>query len=167
MARIKAFTVHGRLDDGPERFAFVKDGFSWPALFFPALWILWHRLWLTLLGAVIFVLVIAWTNRLVGDNAATWLAILGVILFAFEANNIRRLSLESRGFDELGGASGVNIEEAEMRFFDKWTRRGAADPVATKGETIARAAYSPRARSDGADEQVLGLFPEPDALERR
>ena len=31
---------------------FVKDGFSWPALFFGPLWLLWHWLWWELLGYI-------------------------------------------------------------------------------------------------------------------
>ena len=160
MARVKAFTIHARPEDPPESFVFVKDGFSWPALFFPVLWILWHRLWLTLLGYVIFILAVAWTGRLMGENAGTWLAILGNVLFALEANNFRRLSLESRGFSEIGVASGGNLDEAELRFFDRWA--GGAVAPATKREAISRAAYSPQARAHGADEPILGLFPEPE-----
>ena len=157
---MKAFTVHARLDDAPERFTFVKDGFSWPALFVPVLWILWHRLWLTLLFGVAFVMIVAWTGRLAGEDAATWVAILGTLLFALEANNIRRLSLESRGFEEMGFSSGRDLDEAELRFFDRWA--GGAVAPATKGEAISRAAYSPQARAHGADEPILGLFPEPE-----
>jgi hypothetical protein len=157
---MKAFTIHARPDDSPERFTFVKDGFSWPALFVPIFWILWHRLWLTLLFYVVFVLLVAWTGRLAGESAAAWVAIIGALLFAFEANNIRRLSLESRGFDEMGFASGRDLDEAELRFFDRWAS-GAAAP-ATKAAAIARAAYSPQARAHAADEPILGLFPEPE-----
>jgi membrane-bound ClpP family serine protease len=67
-------------------------------LFLPILWILWHRLWLTLIGYIIFVLLIAWTGRLATEQIATILAILGAILFALEANNVRRLSLARRGW---------------------------------------------------------------------
>jgi hypothetical protein len=31
-----------------------------------------------------------------------------------------------------------------------------------KGDALARAAYSPEARERGADESILGLFPEPE-----
>ena len=157
---MKAFTIHARPDDPPERFTFVKDGFSWPALFVPVLWILWHRLWLTLLFGVAFVMVVAWTGRLAGEDMAAWVAILGTLLFALEANNIRRLSLESRGFDEMGFSSGRDLDEAELHFFDRWA--SDAHAPATKGEAISRAAYSPRARAHGADEPILGLFPEPE-----
>ena len=143
----------------PEDFLFVKDGFCWPALVVPVLWILWHRMWLTLVYYVVFVLVVAWTGRLGGDNLATTLAILGGVLFALEANNVRRLSLESRGFSEVGAAVGRNYDEAETRFFAEWAGQPQAAP---EREAIARAAYSPQARAHGADEPILGLFPEPE-----
>ena len=28
--------------------AFVKEGFSWPAFFVPALWLIYHRMWIEL-----------------------------------------------------------------------------------------------------------------------
>jgi hypothetical protein len=156
---VKTFTVHAPPDDpgAADRFAFVKDGFSWPALFFPVLWILWHRLWLTLVGYVIFVLVVAWTGRVLGEDAATAIAILGGLLFAFEANNIRRASLAQRGWTEAGGSAGNTLEEAEMRFF---AARGTGEVPAERAAP-ARAAFTPEARP-GADDPILGLFPEPE-----
>ena len=32
-----------------DRLAFVKDGFSWPALFVPLLWLIYHRMWIELI----------------------------------------------------------------------------------------------------------------------
>ena len=34
----------------PDRFVFVRDRFNWAAFIFGALWMIWHRLWLVLLG---------------------------------------------------------------------------------------------------------------------
>src|SRR5688572_2930614 len=112
---IRAYTVHAPpgSDDGArdaERIAFVKDGISWPALFLPVLWILWHRLWLTLVWYVVFMLAVAWIGRLANDDVAAIVAVLGAVLFAIEANNIRRLSLISRGWRETGGSFGQNLE---------------------------------------------------------
>src|SRR5258707_14497536 len=36
----------------PERFDFVRDGFSFSAFVFGPLWMLWHRMWLVLLGYI-------------------------------------------------------------------------------------------------------------------
>ena len=153
----RAYTVHAPPGaEAPERFAFIKDGISWPALFVPILWILWHRLWLTLMGYVIWVLAVIWVDRLAGDNASTILAILGAILFAWEANNIRRWSLDRKGWRDIGGSFGDNLDEAEIRFFEKWGTAAAAAGV--RRNAIARAAY-PQRRAD-ADEPIFGLFPE-------
>ena len=53
------YTVHEPLPrDGarsapePERFVFVRDGFSFWALLFGPLWMLRHRMWLVLLGYI-------------------------------------------------------------------------------------------------------------------
>src|SRR3984893_6090975 len=35
---------------GPERFVFVRDGFSFWAFLLVPLWMLWHRLWLVFVG---------------------------------------------------------------------------------------------------------------------
>ncbi len=159
---MRAYTVHAPPEasddaDAPEKFVFVKDGFSWPALFVPIFWILWHRLWLTLMGIVIWVLAVMWVDRLAGEMPATILAILGGILFALEANNIRRWSLARRGWRDIGGSFGGNLDEAEIRFFEKWGKGGVGGTG--RREAIERAAYPAPRRSD-ADEPIFGLFPE-------
>ena len=160
---MRAYTVHAPPDEpAPERFTFVKDGIAWPALFVPILWILWHRLWLALMGYVIFVLVIMWTERLVNENAAFVVGALGLILFALEANNIRRLSLGSRGWRDMGGSFGQNLDEAEIRFFEKWTKARPAVRSADRQGAITRAAYPQPEQHDRSDEPIFGLFPEPE-----
>jgi hypothetical protein len=163
---MRTYTVHAPPGDDapPERFAFVKDGFSWPALFVPILWLLWHRLWLALVWYVAWVLALAWADRLAGETWAASLAILGALFLALEANDIRRRSLARRGWRELGAASGANLEEAEVRFFSEWGRPrtppvAAADPQVARQQTMIRAAYRPALVSD-REEAVLGLFPE-------
>jgi hypothetical protein len=48
------------------------------------------------------------------------------LLFALEANNLRRWTLERRGFRLVAVAEGRNIEEAEIRYFSS---REAGDPA--------------------------------------
>jgi hypothetical protein len=158
---MRYYTVHAPDDepDSPEEFLFIKDGFSWPALFVPILWILWQRLWLTLVYYIVFVLVVAWAGRLLSDDVAGVVAILGALLFAFEANNMRRLTLEGRGWDEVGSSFGKDITEAEARFFAGGPVREVA---IDKNAVIARAAYTPEHRPPASDEPILGLFPEPE-----
>ena len=159
---MRLYSVHAPPADGTtaEDLLFVKDGFSWPALFLPVLYVIWHGLWLTLVYWVIFVLAVAWAGRLAGDNFAMLLAVAGSLLFAFEANNIRRLSLARRGFTEIGAASGRNISEAELRFFSELDKEA---PIAIeRREAVARGAFTPEAREQASDEPILGLFPEPE-----
>jgi hypothetical protein len=153
---MKAYTVHASpADPRPERFAFVKDGFSWPALFFPILWILWHRMWVTLLGYVAFALVVAVIDRFVGNGHATILAVTGSILLGLEGNTIRRLSLETRGWREIGNSFGANLAEAEIRFFHSRAELSSRTRDAFSGN----ASYS---GGPQGDEPILGLFPEPE-----
>lgn len=166
---MRIYTVHAPPADGPgeapdrTRLVFVKDGIAWLALFVPVLWILWHRLWLTLLWFVAFALVVAWIGRLFGDDLATVAGLLGQILFALEANNIRRWSLHSRGYDDVGESFGRNVEEAEMRYFldpaPLQSPASASVAEIPKSEAITRAAYPQRSHDD---EAIFGLFPEPE-----
>src|SRR6202048_4190002 len=53
---MSVYTVHippstaKRSGSGPERFVFVRDGFSFWAFVLAPLWMLWHRLWLVFVG---------------------------------------------------------------------------------------------------------------------
>ena len=158
---MRYYSVHAPPEgaDSPERFAFVKDGFSWPALFVPILWILWHRLWLALVWYVVFVLLIAWTGRLANDDVALVVSLLGSLLFALEANNIRRMALNGRGWDEVGSSFGKDISEAEVRFFATGAEK--ADPLDRRA-TMLRAAQTSEPGHEASDEPILGLFPEPE-----
>ena len=54
------FTVHAPVDGGADltatdKFKFVRDGFHFWAMIFGPLWLLWNRLWLALIGYLIFV----------------------------------------------------------------------------------------------------------------
>ncbi len=157
---MRYYSVHAPTGDGAaaDRFVFIKDGFSWPALFVPVLWMLWHRLWLALVYYVVFMLCLAWTDRLAGDNLAVILAILFSLLFAAEANDIRRLALEGRGWDEVGSSFGKNLSEAEVRFFADAPRTVSLD----RREAMLRAVAADEQDHQTSDEPILGLFPEPE-----
>lgn len=158
---MRYYSVHAPVGDAAsaDRFVFVKDGFSWPALFVPVLWLLWHRLWLALVYYVIFALCIAWTDRLAGDNVAVILAILFSLLFAAEANDIRRLELEGHGWDEVGSSSGRNVSEAEVRFFADGSER--SDSLDRRAAML-RAVAAEEPGHEASDEPIFGLFPEPE-----
>ena len=161
---MRYYSVHAPPEgtDDPERFAFLKDGFSWPALFVPVLWVLWHRLWLALVWYIVFVLMVAWTGRLVSDDAAMMVALLGTLLFALEGNNIRRAALQNRGWDEVGASFGRNLDEAEASFFARRADQPEDIDPRDRRAALLRAAYTPGHARDAGDQPVLGLFPEPE-----
>jgi hypothetical protein len=157
---MKIYTVHappagdkGAAD--PTRFAFVKEGFCWPALFVPVLWILYRRLWMVLLIVLVVTLVLGSLGDRLGGPVPGAIYALASLLFAFEANGLRRWTLERRGWRLIGVARGGRLAEAEQRFFSAWVATGARLPAAAAPPPPPPATPSPEAG------QVVGLFPAP------
>ncbi len=53
----------------PMALAFIKEGFNWPALFFPLIWLVVRRLWLVLLLYVVAFAVIGALGRALAEDA--------------------------------------------------------------------------------------------------
>lgn len=141
----------------PERFIFVRDGFSFWALLLGPLWMLRHRMWLVLLGYVVVVAALSVVLRLHGTaavGAIVW-ALLG-LLVGFEAGTLHRFSLARRGFRNIGIVVGDDLELAERRFFDSWVKE--TKPASSTPNGAPARAASLRAPHPASD--VLGLFPE-------
>lgn len=141
---------------GPDtdRFVFIKEGFCWPAFFITSIWLLAQRMWLVF---VLYVVASAAILMLAAEVApVAWLV---VMLFGFivglEANNLRRWTLERRGYRLLGVADGGRRDEAEFRFFSTWP--GIAEPVSVETSKPAPPAFLPPIRSG----EIVGLFPRP------
>jgi len=155
------YTVHEpptRTEDGlghAERFAFVRDGFSWPAFLVSPIWMLGHRLWLVLVGYLGLAAALVGVLRLIGASDALGL-VLGLLslLVGFEASSLRRWTLARRGWINLGVVVGDDLEAAERRFFDAWVAGG---PLQAPRQSPSRPA-SPPGRTLP---EVIGLFPEP------
>ncbi len=54
----------------PDRFVFVRDRFNWAAFIFGALWMVWHRLWLVLLGYFVVIAAMEGFFRLTGTSSS-------------------------------------------------------------------------------------------------
>ncbi len=109
----------GEAAPDPVRFVFVKDGFCWPALFIPELWLLFRRMWLVFVLYLAASLAISIIGARVGGPLPWVTLILMHLLFALEANGLRRWKLAARGYDFVGVAEGRRAE-AELRFFGQW-----------------------------------------------
>lgn len=139
---------------------FVKEGFSWPALFIPFLWLIYHRLWIGLLGYIALVSGIAVVGALFSlSDVVTNIISLGAnVLLAFEGNNIRRWTLRGKNYHDVGVVIGRPLMEAERRFFQSLIDHGAPPPDAVpvpdeKPIQVATAL--------GRDSGPAGLFPAP------
>ncbi len=150
-----AYTVHAPPDGDPERIRLVKEGFCWPALFFPALWLLWHRMWIPFVLYLVYAAALYGLGTAFPDAPIGFVALLGAVLLALEANNLRRWSLARRGWSELGGTFGRTLDEAEMRYFKDHAREARRAP-AQQPAPRTWPAYQPDRREG---DEVMGLFP--------
>ena len=145
----------------PERFVFVRDGFSFAAFLFGPLWILWHRMWLVCFGYVIVagLLEIALRSVAASTGMTTLAGFLLALLIGFEAPSLRRFALARRRWSNVGIIVGDNLESAEQRFFDAWARPPRSGWLAPREAPEAGA----RAPEMQAQPDIIGLFPEPGA----
>ncbi|NJM35844.1 MAG: DUF2628 domain-containing protein, partial [Rhodomicrobium sp.] len=97
---------------------FVKEGFAVWALFAPALWFLFNGLWrgLLLYLALSIGLVFALSSLGASDDVVAWGGLVLNLIFAFEARDIYRASLERRDYVLKGVVSGRSLDECERRF---------------------------------------------------
>ena len=169
------YTVHAPvLNDADvraaDRFAFVRDGFHfWAALLGP-IWLLWHGLWLALIGWIAVMAAIGFGLSMlgVGGNAMLLIDILLALLMGFEAASLRRWTLSRRNWRQVDIVVAEDRETAERRFFDRWTakqralvndqlavERGGPPPTRDiQGQSFSRPPPLPRS-------EIIGLFPEP------
>lgn len=130
---MRVYTAHYRPTAAPpdREIVLVKEGFCWPALAFSALWALWHRMWIEAAAFVGASLAVELIVEFIG------LAPLGIsaaglglsVLVGYVANDLRRSSLERRGFRMAGIVAGRDHDTALARLVDarpELTRRPAA-----------------------------------------
>jgi hypothetical protein len=88
----------------------VPEGFGWAALLFGPLWLLAHRLWWP--AAALFV-----ASALLG-LVSPWAAAGLQVVFAFEAQDIRRWALARQGWQAAGVVAAPDAEAATQRLLD-------------------------------------------------
>ncbi len=169
------YTVHAPMTNGAgiaatDQFAFVRDGFHFWAALAGVLWLVWHRLWLALIGWIFVIAAINIGLSMLGvGRGAIFLTNLALaLLMGFEAASLRRWTLSRRKWRQLDIVVADDEEAAERRFFDRWTAkarglgndqsavdRGAPPPTRDiPGQPFSKP--PPLPRSD-----IIGLFPEP------
>ena len=146
---------------GPDRFAFVRDGFHFWAFLLAPLWLIRRRLWLTLVGYIVLWVAISAALYVLNarDVMFTVYLLLG-FLIGLEASSLRRWTLRRRGWREIGVVVARDQEDAERRFFDAW--EGDVPPLASAPPSVSAASFGTLRRPPSSS-QAIGLFPEPGA----
>lgn len=173
---MRVYTVHAPLADGAvtpipsDRFVFVRDGFHFWAMVGGVLWLLYHRLWLAALGYVVITigLSVALTVLHVNSGAAFWVFALIALLMGFEAASLRRWTLSRRKWRQLDVVVAINEQDAERRFFDRWTAKQR--DLANDQSAVDRGGPPPTREILGqpfsrppSPPGIVGLFPQPGA----
>jgi hypothetical protein len=140
-----------------ERIDFVPDRFTWSAFLLAPLWMLWHRLWIVLVGyaAANVALVVAMRFAGVGPEARGYVLALFALLIGFEAASLRRWTLLLNGWREVGTIVADDRESAERRFFDRYVS------LETTREMEAALAMPPPPVPPQDPTEVVGFFPQP------
>ncbi len=110
---MKFWTAHIRAGAAP---ILVREGFSWGALIFGPFWLAAHRAWIAAaLSLAAFILIIVLAND---DIAAALLATL-VVLLGLSGHDLRRWSLDLRGYLLAQVVSARNELEALERLLER------------------------------------------------
>jgi hypothetical protein len=120
-------------------------------------------MWIELCAFLLLFGLLAWLfgGSAAGNSVFGWTALAIVVLFAFEANDLRGAALERRGYALVGLATGQDRDSAELSFFRTWLReqdREGKRPLLAE-RRVAPAEPAGKAAGDG--EEVIGLFPRP------
>lgn len=101
---------------------FVKDGFSIFAFVAAPIWLLANRMWLVLFGYVVaFAALELIFSALGASEAGRRVVTLGLnLLVGFEADSLRRWTLERKGWALIGTVTGDNEAVCERRFIESW-----------------------------------------------
>jgi hypothetical protein len=167
---MRVYTVHEpppkryESEFDPERFAFVRDGFSFWACVLGPLWMLRHRMWLVFFGYIVVAVALEVGLHLLGVSGAVsaTVGVLLALLVGFEAGTLRRFTLGRRKWTNIGVIVGDDLESAERRFFDLWAKNEAGDSAKSgHGRPSAPALLVPPYRQPPGASDVIGLFPEP------
>lgn len=148
--------VAGSDDIGRERAVLVRDGFHVLAFLVPALWLLWHRLWIEAVLVVAVTMALSGAGSLAGlGNAAPALAFLVSLYVGLEGAALRLAAYRRRGWREWGVVEAGDATEAEIRYLVEAAggEDGANEPAA--------AAPAPVSAPRPVAAPALGLFAYP------
>jgi hypothetical protein len=158
------YTVHApsalALREDADKFVFLRDGFHFWAMLLGPFWLLWHRLWLVLLGYLAASAALGGAMALLGapSNARFLVFLLLAVLMGLEAATLRRWSYSRGKWQLIDFVVADDEEGAERRFFDRWIE-GPQAGLPTSYH--APGGLPPVRTMPGGSQGIIGLFPEP------
>jgi hypothetical protein len=112
---MRVYTVHGGQTGGDEAatpLVLVREGFSWPALLLPFLWLAWHGLWL---AAALCLAVLVGIGALAPEFVSGPATLAVHVLIGAHAQDLRRRRLRRRGQPLTGIVAERDRERAMVR----------------------------------------------------
>lgn len=160
---MQTYTVHEprvppeEVEERAAALVFVKEGFSFWTLIFPALWFLFHGLWRGLFYYLVLAggLMAGLTQIGASEQVIAWGGLVLNLIFAFEARDIHRASLERRGYVLKAVVSGRNLQECERRYLMEWLPQAQRD----RERAAQQAAASASTEGGPAPVPIIGMFP--------
>lgn len=137
-----------------DRIVFVPDTFSFLAFLFSFIWLLVHRMWVVFLAYLAVTVGLELLALSLNPEASAVTAFFVSLLFGFEAQALRRWSLERKGWRVIGIVDGANRAEAELRFLNK--EAGQDAPAEQQEDRQPRRVREPIVPRVGS-ERVVGL----------
>ena len=125
----------------------IKEGFCWPALFVPLLWLIYHLQFLGLLAYLSATAILSAAVKYTGMEPLLGLLLSVVLslLVASLANDWRRWRLAAKGYELVAIAAADNLRQAEQKFFhcDWLSARSANNEEAKTGDPMPASALTP------------------------
>ena len=110
-------TLFAILDPKPGQTALpaaIAEKFSWLAALLPPVFLLRHGLWLELVALVLAVVALILAARVIGDDAAGLLYVLGALWLGFAAPALRRAALLRHGWHARGPLVAASADLAQL-----------------------------------------------------
>lgn len=144
-----------------DRAVLVRDGFHFLAFVLPAVWLLFHRLWLEALAVVVVTAALSALGSVAGlGSAAPVLSLLVSVYVGLEGAALKLARYRRRGWREWGVVEAANAADAEIRYLAE-AESGAGEP---DDAPLLRPAAMPAVPSTAPRREAgpaLGLFAYP------
>jgi hypothetical protein len=138
-----------------ESILLVRDGFSLFAFFLPALWLVWHRLWIEAAFAFAATVGLVALANLAGFGVTVAIALLVSLFAGLEGAALRIAALRRRGWREFGIIESDSEDDAETRYF----LENCASPDTKLAPVMTASAQAATRRA--ASDPAVGLLLDP------